>query len=149
MPEIGPCPGRFRVILKESGEWNATLPFIGRSETPVSRGRIEPSATKETRSKRFSSLRINCWSSASVDAFFDFGVVLAAVEKTFSTQPWKKIKENPDQFTGVDGAPECRETNLKTGCNLISPDLTGGPGEDLLTRGGWWRSDHFFQNLLP
>mgnify|MGYP006974728055 FL=1 len=45
----------------------------------------------------------------------------------------RQIKENPDQFTGVDGAPECRETNLKTGCNLISPDLAGGPGENLLT----------------
>ena len=67
------------------------------------------------------------------DAFFDFSGVLAAVEKDVFDTAWKKIKENPDQFTGVDGAPECRETNLKTGCNLISSDLAGGPGEDLLT----------------
>ena len=67
------------------------------------------------------------------DAFFDFSGVLAAVEKDVFDTAWKKIKENPDQFTGVDGAPECRETNLKTGCNLISPDLAGGPGENLLT----------------
>lgn len=48
------------------------------------------------------------------DAFFDFSGVLAAVEKDVFDTAWKKIKENPDQFTGVDGAPECRETNLKT-----------------------------------
>lgn len=33
------------------------------------------------------------------DAFFDFGVVLAAVEKDVFDTAWKKIKENPDQFT--------------------------------------------------
>ena len=36
------------------------------------------------------------------DAFFDFGVVLAAVEKDVFDTAWKKIKENPDQFENPD-----------------------------------------------
>ena len=34
--------------------------------------------------------------------FFDFGVVLAAVEKDVFDTAWKKIKENPDQFENPD-----------------------------------------------
>ena len=58
MPETGPRFGRSRVTRRDSGEVNGTACFIGRSETPVSRGRMEPSATKAIRPSLGSSLRI-------------------------------------------------------------------------------------------
>ena len=44
--------GRFNSILRESGDWKGTLPFMGRLEMPLSLGRMEPSATKETSPRR-------------------------------------------------------------------------------------------------
>ena len=65
MPETGPRFGRSRVMRKDSGEINGTACFIGRSETPVSRGRMEPSAMKAVSPFSFNAARIACWSSQS------------------------------------------------------------------------------------
>ena len=44
-----PLCGSFMVTRRDSGEVKGMEPFIGREEMPLSRGRMEPSATKATR----------------------------------------------------------------------------------------------------
>ena len=65
IPRIFLWCGSSNTMERLSGLLNTTAFFIGRCDTPLSLGSIEPSATKATRFLRVNSSRIYCWSSAS------------------------------------------------------------------------------------
>ncbi len=68
MPATRPRWGRSSSTLSDAGDANGSAPRMGRLDTPLSRGRTDPSATKHTRPRRPSSSRMACWSSASSTA---------------------------------------------------------------------------------
>ena len=53
------------VTLRDFGEMNGTAPLIGLADTPLSLGRIDPSATKAASPLSESASRIAFWLSAS------------------------------------------------------------------------------------
>ena len=65
MPVIFPRLGRSSVTASSRGARKGTAPFMGREDTPDSRGRMLPSATKAHSPSSGSFWRIYCWSSAS------------------------------------------------------------------------------------
>ena len=65
IPVMVPLCGSSMDTRRLSGDENATESLIGLEEIPLSRGRIDPSATNATRCFSFNWLRIASWSSAS------------------------------------------------------------------------------------
>ena len=90
MPRSGPRWGSSSVTASSSGAWKGTESFMGRSETPLSRGRMEPSDTKAASPCRASSSRMKCWSSARAMTLAKSSFGVRAYSNPCSTQTGRK-----------------------------------------------------------
>ena len=104
---------------------------MGRLEMPLSLGRMEPSATKETSPRRSSSQRMKYWSSARSDtAFTSWGRPVFIVKYSFDA-PGQEVKQDLNQFTGINGPAVGRKTCLKAGRYALNTAFAGCPAENL------------------
>ena len=136
IPLSFPLCGSVRVTRSESGEEKTTLSFIGRSDTPLWRGRTDPSATKAARSRRGKFLPDESLILGKLKGLRQLFLVARPIETGVLHTGRKEVKEDLLKLCSVNGSPVGRKTYMETE-NQYSvawcADLAGCPGEDFLT----------------